>query len=941
MPRASQRRTMDRFNRNWLRSLGSWSLGVALAIGAPALAGTEADDRLNREQRSEASDVEIAQLIEKLSADDFNTREMAMKSLWRIGLKAEPQLQLAAKSKDKEVAQRAENVLRKFRLRLFSDTPAEVIRASNEYQQANRTMRAQLFNQQIETLNVEMLVRMLEIEEDRATRSQNIARLVTQIDTIGAKLFDEGRREEFDTLSEELGRNAFVFANRANLLKAMGGTELADEIVRLEKVAAETKDDIHYEKLIWLYWANQRPKDAVQACLRIEDFGRRIELLPYVAYAAGDYQGLEAALLEDRKNPGKANAGGVETLLDERFLLALVSRFTGTPEAVAVRDELLAEWKEETYIATSEEVSLAFILDQPKLGTEMVSRFDNPTSFILMVNQDQFREAFENLGLETREKRKKWMERVYTKLGANNFQDQDPFLAVELISWLMSLGETEEATEYVEGFLSRNERATNSLRIILPGLLGHIDRTAPQALLRKIILDGTNDQLMSPVFSEFSQDSQEMVFWWEALKTTIPDRADRFFAVHGVSLDSSPYRPTREKFEEWCRVVRTQDGAPKRGLGFPNLGEDLDLQLGKASKRLGFNDLARTNLIAATNRSVNNSIEAAGLLGDLYRSESNYAEAVTWYRQAISQTTKSNLESYIPNSIKAAFCLEKLNKKEESELIRQDIRFVANCKSGLRFAAETYEELKMFEEGGEAYRLAQLIPLEFVFEDRDTGPSFGEFYNLSYHNYVCRKEYDPLGASFAVECCTLPVISGELPMIRRFSSRNLAHLLLVLPELAHQSRALDAIKRQDIDSASREMELAMNLHPGNVDNVLDFLEPLEKAGQVAALQPLIDRTRKHHEDLLGQYPNCAMVHNNYAWLLSRLGTDIEVAMEHSKKAVELRPDDHNYLDTLAECYFRAGKIDEAIALEKRCLQIYPTYVHYREQIERFEKSRKP
>ena len=60
-----------------------------------------------------AIEEEIASLVRDLGSPRYKTRERASKRLWEIGQPARSALEAAAKSKDPEVAMRAETLLRR------------------------------------------------------------------------------------------------------------------------------------------------------------------------------------------------------------------------------------------------------------------------------------------------------------------------------------------------------------------------------------------------------------------------------------------------------------------------------------------------------------------------------------------------------------------------------------------------------------------------------------------------------------------------------------------------------------------------------------------------------------------------------------------------------------------------------------------------------------
>ena len=66
--------------------------------------------------------------------------------------------------------------------------------------------------------------------------------------------------------------------------------------------------------------------------------------------------------------------------------------------------------------------------------------------------------------------------------------------------------------------------------------------------------------------------------------------------------------------------------------------------------------------------------------------------------------------------------------------------------------------------------------------------------------------------------------------------------------------------------------------------------------------------------------------------------DLDDALTHAKKAVEVAPKTAGYIDTLAEVYFRKTDRAKALELMKQCAALEPTNPYYRKQLERFEKK---
>jgi thioredoxin-related protein/Tfp pilus assembly protein PilF len=73
--------------------------------------------------------------------------------------------------------------------------------------------------------------------------------------------------------------------------------------------------------------------------------------------------------------------------------------------------------------------------------------------------------------------------------------------------------------------------------------------------------------------------------------------------------------------------------------------------------------------------------------------------------------------------------------------------------------------------------------------------------------------------------------------------------------------------------------------------------------------------------LLSHGKRDAQVLNGYAWLLATHSQSLDKALAMANEAAKLEPKSAAILDTVAECLFRMGKKDEAIATAKRVLEL--------------------
>lgn len=78
--------------------------------------------------------------------------------------------------------------------------------------------------------------------------------------------------------------------------------------------------------------------------------------------------------------------------------------------------------------------------------------------------------------------------------------------------------------------------------------------------------------------------------------------------------------------------------------------------------------------------------------------------------------------------------------------------------------------------------------------------------------------------------------------------------------------------------------------------------------------------------------------NTLAWLLSKCERDTEDAVSLAERAVALAGEEPAYLDTLARCYFSAGRFDEALATQSKAVSLQPSNRLMVAQLEEFLKK---
>jgi tetratricopeptide (TPR) repeat protein len=159
-----------------------------------------------------------------------------------------------------------------------------------------------------------------------------------------------------------------------------------------------------------------------------------------------------------------------------------------------------------------------------------------------------------------------------------------------------------------------------------------------------------------------------------------------------------------------------------------------------------------------------------------------------------------------------------------------------------------------------------------------------------------------------------------------------------MPSLVHRARALGLMRAGDLDAARREADLAMLYTPGDADALIAFVNELDRLGKKAEADDTYRRHVAPYQALCAAHPASGQAHNQLAWAAAKCRRDLDDALKHARRAVELEPDNTASLDTLAETHYQRGEYQKAIETINRCVELEPKEKRHAEQLERFGKA---
>jgi len=159
-----------------------------------------------------------------------------------------------------------------------------------------------------------------------------------------------------------------------------------------------------------------------------------------------------------------------------------------------------------------------------------------------------------------------------------------------------------------------------------------------------------------------------------------------------------------------------------------------------------------------------------------------------------------------------------------------------------------------------------------------------------------------------------------------------------MPALIHRSRGLGLMRAGNLAAAAREADLAMNYSPSDADSLIAFVNELDRLGKKPEADALYHKHSAPYRALCQAHPDSAQSHNQLAWAQAKCRRELDDALVHANRAVELDPKSTACIDTLAETHFQRGEVQKAIELMNRCIEMEPKDKHHQEQLERFTKA---
>ena len=185
---------------------------------------------------------------------------------------------------------------------------------------------------------------------------------------------------------------------------------------------------------------------------------------------------------------------------------------------------------------------------------------------------------------------------------------------------------------------------------------------------------------------------------------------------------------------------------------------------------------------------------------------------------------------------------------------------------------------------------------------------------------------------------------------------KLAKKYEAMGEVQSAKKMIDAILIANVDSAGTGKFFKIlyeSRETGDPGELLSYINETKQGGYItSAIQEAMNLIRRNGKDPLleanlflklinlSEYTSPSML-NSFAWRMSELGINLDLAYEKVNIAIATVEDDEQkymFIDTKAEILWKQNKTKDAIFEIEKCISKFPEDKYYREQLLKFQNS---
>jgi uncharacterized protein HemY len=803
--------------------------------------------------------------VRALGDDRFAVREKATAYLWSRGRSAEELLEqtLLGPDVDLETAIRARQILDKFRWSIYPDTPPDILKFIEDFRQAPSEKKQEVIVKILSRgpVGLRTASRLVAREPVATVRANLAASLETAFLKLLPALLEQDAFDELETLLQDAGTQESERLQR-HLAACLILRGRVDARLPYYRAQAERPGGEPTARLLtYLYRAKGDTRNLRWAAQRSGDEALRQAVLQELG-AWNELAALGGQLA------GRRTEAGMHALIHR--LANRAPEFDLVMNGIFQRGKNLKEGHEDVWW----EVKPLLYNGRTAQGLELLLHGQRYyTAFEILCAQTRYREAFALA--DKRGGRDQWLEALRIKT-------------------LHELGEREQAVKLLQRAgaawkIDPKRTYTDHSPIPNAEFLLSLDEDAIAHSL-ELFRGFPKTDPRDIVSYLFNLDSTEANEWWFILRQIEPREEPRATLLRLRRLLNRQL--ARQEFEALVHAGQEILRQQKREVWLPTMSETC----------LGYDrpDLARHCL---EKRAAWQNDAASWLeLGRFHFKRQEWRQAADSLAAALRKQPTMALAAYL-----RGWALGQLGEKAAGERHLKLASWMPLGNHEERNYFATFLEQHGFQD--EAYR--QFALLRLLGSDDEYHPCHA----LVYAAREANRRQEHLRAADLYERAATGVL-------QRNSSYLYGRSWISQPHRARLSRARGLLAAGDIPSAWREMQICQSIHPGNINLPIAALPELARRGEHAKADELFQSVFAHLGVLCRDFPRCADFHNQRARLAARCRRELGIALEHSRTAVKLTPQNAGYLETLAEVHFQRREallaleaINQAVALE--------------------------
>ena len=857
-----------------------------------------------------ATQSQIEQALRDLGNERFEVREAAGQKLFAAGMAAIPALKRGAAGEDQEVRSRAEKILSRFAMGVFADTPVEIAELVDRYQDADASDRGAILTELSRKggYGYVVLTRLAEQEKDLWLHGQMMQMLAEHVDALpqsASVLLQQGDADGAERLlaTGAATENELAIRAYSSLLRDQHklGTMIAQMQRRFDLGAGE---GVSAKALVYFYRAAE---DLPHAAVIAEKSGDPA-LAEMIALESHDWKSLARLLT--------TSMIGQPYDLKRLGFLATVRRYAGDQKGFEETMDDLRRihksnpgnyWPAATTLLLNDRLEEAtqLLAEQKRYATAfelyaLAGKFDEALALLPKAKADDYAEAPTLMAISAR-----MLWRVGEAQKARTLLDEVSANPDKSLSAYNALVEVQREMGRSDPAMLERARgnAVKVLRLIEAGARGGGNAGAIEKLFEKIYAD---------------RAPATMSLW--TLLAPNPSSAP--------NLDAP-----------WNAALNQLDKALDRRLT-PEEWENLFVSVD--------DPITRSSNPAMRMWRLEQLIDALDAAGQSALADKCFARLVDLFKSTPGAPREFYL--YVPKRMirqkQWPAAVDACNVCAAKGGAGPDLRWLQGYALHLAGRAEEGDKLMALAKRstfGDDQRLAALADMMAEYDRADESLqlrkdmiALGATRNYYFYDAFWRKaradaEKDPAAATADWQTYSLiiPDAGGTF-------TRESAYF--EVPRAVHLHHARAMYVKGDTAGALAELREVQSHAPLNIEMALECVPELKKLGHAAAARKLFDLAYKPLDAFCAAHSSAAFYHNEIAWLCARCGYELDAAMAHAKRAVELEPRETNSLDTLAEIYFRRGEREKAVELMKQCESIEPHQPRHRQRRDEFEKG---